>query len=85
MTNMHEITKEQALNRLRDKVSYDKRIKDLARDFEVSAAFMSMVLAGKKPMNANMKQFIGVKTKTCYFLIEDKNTDRIKNKEPLKL
>lgn len=63
---MQEITQEQALNRLRAKVGYDKKVKDLAADFSVSAAFMSDVLSGKKGMTEPMLQAIGVTRRVTY-------------------
>ena len=45
-----ELNKEQVLNRLRARITYDFKIKDLANEFGVSAAFMSMVLGGKREM-----------------------------------
>lgn len=64
---MAEITKDQALDRLRAKISYDKKIKDLAKDFGVSSAFMSCVLSGKKSMTEKMLSAVGVRRVTTYF------------------
>lgn len=41
-------TQTQALNCLRGMISYDKKAKDLARDFGLSRGHMSDVLSGKK-------------------------------------
>lgn len=67
---MQEISEDQVLNRLRAKVSYGKKIKDLADDFGVSAAFMSMVLAGKRPITEPMLKAIGVRRHTVYEAVE---------------
>jgi antitoxin component HigA of HigAB toxin-antitoxin module len=64
---MAEITKNQALNRLRAKISYDKKIKDLAKDFGVSSPFMSAVLSGKKSMTEQMLNAVGVRRVVTYF------------------
>ena len=61
-----QISEEQVLNRLRAKIGYDTKVKDLADQFEVSAAFMSMVLSGKRPATEPMLDAIGVR-KTVIF------------------
>lgn len=68
---MKEITEEQALNRLRAKVSYNVKIKDVAKEFGVSPAFMCSVMAGKDPMTENMQQEIGVERRIAYFATEE--------------
>lgn len=67
---MREITQEEALERLRAKVSYDCKIKDLAAQFGVSAAFMSCVLSGKKVMTEPMLESVGVRRRTTYFEVQ---------------
>ena len=56
-----QITEAEALQKLRDKVSYSTKIKHLAEGCGVSAAFMSMVLSGNKPMTEPMLKSIGVR------------------------
>ena len=61
-----ELNKEQVLNRLRARITYDFKIKDLANEFGVSAAFMSMVLGGKREMTGPMLDAIGVERHVYY-------------------
>jgi len=61
-----KITEDQALERLKARISYDFKMKDLAAEFDVSAAFMSMVLGGKKPMTKAMLDAISVRKTTIY-------------------
>lgn len=67
---MREISEQDALERLRARISYGMRIKTLATKFGVSQAFMSMVLAGKKRMTEPMLRSIGVERKVTYLLKE---------------
>jgi transcriptional regulator with XRE-family HTH domain len=60
------ITEEQALNRLRAKIGYSKKIKDLAADFGVSPPFMSAVLAGDKRMTDRMLKSIAVRRRVTF-------------------
>ena len=63
---MTEITKEQALSRLRAKKSYGVTIADLAKEFGVSTSFMSAVLSGQKAMTKPMLAAVGVTRRTVY-------------------
>ena len=56
-----QITEADALERLRAKVGYSVKIKDLAKTYGVSAPFMSRVLSGKDPMTEPMLKSIGVR------------------------
>lgn len=62
----NQITEKQVLDRLRAKINYQTKIKDLAAEFEVSPAFMSMVLAGKKPITGPMLAAVGVRRIEVY-------------------
>lgn len=54
------LTEKEVLQRLRNMVRYEVKIKDLAVKFNVSAAFMSMVLSGKKPITEPMLKHLCV-------------------------
>ncbi|MEM0990862.1 MAG: hypothetical protein AAGK00_18495 [Pseudomonadota bacterium] len=68
------LTREQVLELLRAKVSYGTKIKDLAAEFEVSAAFMSSVLAGKKTPNGQMLASIGVRRIEVFEMIDQEGS-----------
>lgn len=63
---MPEITEEQTLNRLRAKKSYGVTLADMAGDFGVTPQFVSMVLAGKKPMTDAMLAAVGVRRRVVF-------------------
>ena len=63
---MKEITKEEALNRLRAMKTYGVKLSDLAARFEVSSSFVSAVLSGQKAMNEQMLEAVGVTRRTIY-------------------
>lgn len=65
-----EITAEHALERLRAKITYGVKIKDLAAEFGVSPPFMSAVLSGAKGMTEPMLDAVGVERRVSYY---DKN------------
>jgi hypothetical protein len=69
-----EITEEQALNRLRARIAYGRRIKDLADQFQVSIQFMSAVLSGKKKMTEPMLKSIGVRRSIVYIDCPERKT-----------
>ena len=68
------ISKDDALAMLKSKISYAFKIKDMAAMFNVSCAFMSAVLSGKKQMTEPMLDHIGVERTVTYWLrdCEDK-------------
>ena len=66
---VREITEDEALERLRSKISYNCKIKDLAAEFGVTPAFMSMVLSGKRPITGAMLEAIGMGRRVIYFEI----------------
>lgn len=61
-----QITEEDVFDRLRGLIRYDVKIKDLAAKFEVSAPFMSRVLAGKDLPTQPMLEAIGVRKITVF-------------------
>lgn len=70
---MQEISEQDALERLRSRVSYGKPATALAGEFGVSQAFMSAVLSGKKRMTDPMLKSIGIERRVTYF---DKNPEK---------
>lgn len=67
-----EITPMDALKKLRAFISYDCKIMDLAKRFNVSRAHMSDILAGKGEMTDEMLKAVGVKRVVVYVLDEKK-------------
>ena len=63
---MKQISKPDVMRKLRALVSYDVKIKHLAERFEVSAPFMSAVLAGKKDPTEVMLQAVNAKKSVIY-------------------
>lgn len=61
-----QITEEQARDRLKAKIGYSMKVKDLAVEFGVSSPFMSMVLAGKRDMTEPMLKAIDVTKITTF-------------------
>jgi plasmid maintenance system antidote protein VapI len=61
-----QITEDQARERLRAKIGYGRKIKDLADEMGVSNSFMSAVLKGDKPITEPMLEAIGVERQTIY-------------------
>ena len=68
---MNEITEQDVLSLLRAKVPYGTRIRDLADHFNVSTAFMSAVLLGRKRMTKPMLAAVGVQRKVVYLRCAD--------------
>lgn len=61
-----EILATEALGILRGRIGYHTKIGDLAQEFGISDAFMSMVLSGKKRPTDAMLASIGIERKKVY-------------------
>lgn len=68
---MKEISEQEVLERLRARKPYGTLLKDLAAEFDVSVAFMSAVLLGKKRPTHRMLKTIGVEKQAVYRLVKD--------------
>lgn len=72
-----EISEAEALKKLRAFITYDVKIKDLAKRFGVSSAAMSATLSGKRKMTDEMLTAIGVRCVVVYLLTASPATRRI--------
>lgn len=72
---MAEVTYENVLGRLRARITYDIKASDLAREYGVSASYMSQVLKGTKAMNGAMLKSVGVVLSHGYQEIESRAVD----------
>lgn len=69
-----QINEDEVRNRLKGKIGYDVKVKDLAKEFSVSPAFMSMVLAGKRDLTEPMLTSVGVKKVITFEILEQGRT-----------
>lgn len=77
---MHVIEYEEALERFRAKISDSFRAKDLADQFEVSRAFMSNVLSGRKLMTEPMLESVGIRRRVIYEVLDDNEEPKPKSR-----
>ena len=63
---LETVNENEALKRLRDRITYDFNQSDLAEEFGVSRAFMSQVLLGHKPPTEKMMASVGIEKKTVF-------------------